>query len=362
MKKKVLVIAKTLMNGGFGTQLFDEDPTCDCCFSKLNLDKSKVKKLIKFLVTEDEECKDVVITDVVISNSFIGSELNFGENNVYVFKEKHLIRTEPESDILNVVSSAKDEESTKQMCKILGVDYEEYKKFSKMMNKALEPMSKENLEKTLNNLSEDKSDLLIPENEMSYKFKDPRDALHFLVRNWEIMEVTEVETLFEYVQFGANLNIYTVMDIYYLTMLEVIITFLVKHPKPIYNPTEDIASNGINDTTLAINGYNKHGFNMYVNKLKRVIRESHLYAVANTWINFNIHYRYHNKIYKECDITDFKEMVYLEFNHNEVIITEFNGFGSIFKIQFLKDKKFILAKVFDNKFYGISKFNSYVIE
>lgn len=166
MKKKVLVIAKTLMNGGFGTQLFDEDPTCDCCFSKLNLDKSKVKKLIKFLVTEDEECKDVVITDVVISNSFIGSELNFGENNVYVFKEKHLIRTEPESDILNVVSSAKDEESTKQMCKILGVDYEEYKKFSKMMNKALEPMSKENLEKTLNNLSEDKSDLLIPETEM----------------------------------------------------------------------------------------------------------------------------------------------------------------------------------------------------
>ena len=166
MKKKVLVIAKTLMNGGFGTQLFDEDPTCDCCFSKLNLDKSKVKKLIKFLVTEDEECKDVVITDVVISNSFIGSELNFGENNVYVFKEKHLIRTEPESDILNVVSSAKDEESTKQMCKILGVDYEEYKKFSKMMDKALEPMSKENLEKTLNNLSEDKTDLLIPETEM----------------------------------------------------------------------------------------------------------------------------------------------------------------------------------------------------
>lgn len=163
MKKKVLVIAKTPMNGGFGTQLFDEDPTCDCCFSKLNLNKSKVKKLINFLVTEDEECKDIVITDVVISNSFIGSELNFGENNVYVFKEKHLIRTEPENKILDVVRSGKDEESTKQMCKILGVDYEEYKKFSKMMNKALEPMGKENLEKVL---MEDKSELPIPETEM----------------------------------------------------------------------------------------------------------------------------------------------------------------------------------------------------
>lgn len=174
------------------------------------------------------------------------------------------------------------------------------------------------------------------ENEMSYKFKDPRDALHFLVRNWEIMEVVEVETLFEYVQFGANLNIYTVMDFYYLLMLEVIVTFLVNHPKPIYKPTEDVASNGINDTTLAIHGYNKHGFNMYVNKLKRAIRESHLYAVANTW-----------KTYNRYNISSLnpKKIEYLEFNLN---------FESIFKMHFLKDKKFILA--------AVPKFNSYVIE
>ena len=196
------------------------------------------------------------------------------------------------------------------------------------------------------------------ENEMSYKFKDPRDALHFLVRNWEIMEVVEVETLFEYVQFGANLNIYTVMDFYYLLMLEVIVTFLVNHPKPIYNPTEDVASNGINDTTLAIHGYNKHGFNMYVNKLKRAIRESHLYAVANTWEVFN---RYKPTIVV-IENVKIKEVEYLEFNLNEVIITSFNGFESIFKIHFLKDKKFILAKVIENNFYGVSKFNSYVIE
>lgn len=196
------------------------------------------------------------------------------------------------------------------------------------------------------------------ENEMSYKFKDPRDALHFLVRNWEIMEVVEVETLFEYVQFGANLNIYTVMDFYYLLMLEVIVTFLVNHPKPIYNPTEDVASNGINDTTLAIHGYNKHGFNMYVNKLKRAIRESHLYAVANTWEVFN---RYKPTIVV-IENVKIKEVEYLEFNLNEVIITSFNGFESIFKIHFLKDKKFILAKVVESKFYAVSKFNSYVIE
>lgn len=196
------------------------------------------------------------------------------------------------------------------------------------------------------------------ENEMSYKFKDPRDALHFLVRNWEIMEVVEVETLFEYVQFGANLNIYTVMDFYYLLMLEVIVTFLVNHPKPIYNPTEDVASNGINDTTLAIQGYNKHGFNMYVNKLKRAIRESHLYAVANTWEVFN---RYKPTIVV-IENVKIKEVEYLEFNLNEVIITSFNGFESIYKIHFLKDKKFILAKVVESKFYAVSKFNSYVIE
>lgn len=141
MKNKILVIGKTNPFGGFGTQMFDEDPTCDCCFLKLNLEKSKVKKLIEFLVTSDEECKDVNITEVMINKSFIGKELNFGENNIYTFKKKHLLVTD--------IANAKDEEATKQMCKILGVDYEKYKKFSDMMDKSLEPMSKENLQKML---------------------------------------------------------------------------------------------------------------------------------------------------------------------------------------------------------------------
>ena len=150
MKNKVLVIGRTNTHGGFGTHLFDENPTCDCCFSKLNLEKSKVKKLIKFLVTSDEECKDVAITEIVINNSFIGKELNFGENNIYTFKKKHLLVTEP-INVISTITNTKDEEVTKQMCKIFGVDYEEYKKFSDMMDKSLEPMSKENLEKMLEN-------------------------------------------------------------------------------------------------------------------------------------------------------------------------------------------------------------------
>ena len=153
MKNKVLVIGRTDTIGGFGTQMFDEDPTCDCCFLKLNLEKSKVKKLIEFLVTSDEECKDVNITEVMINKSFIGKELNFGENNIYTFKKKHLLVTEP-IDTLSTITNAKDEEATKQMCKILGVDYEEFKKFSDMMDKSLEPMSKENLEKMIDNTVE----------------------------------------------------------------------------------------------------------------------------------------------------------------------------------------------------------------
>lgn len=159
MKNKVLVIGRTDTIGGFGTHLFDENPTCDCCFSKLNLEKSKVKKLIEFLVTSDEECKDVAITEIVINNSFIGKELNFGENNIYTFKKKHLLVTEP-INVISTIANTKDEEVTKQMCKIFGVDYEEYKKFSDMMDKSLEPMSKENLEKLL---TEDNTDGVEPD-------------------------------------------------------------------------------------------------------------------------------------------------------------------------------------------------------
>lgn len=134
MKNKILVIGKTNPFGGFGTQMFDEDPTCDCCFLKLNLEKSKVKKLIKFLVSTDEECKDVNITEVMINKSFIGKELNFGENNIYTFKKKHLLVTEP-INAISTIANIKDEEATKQMCKIFGVDYEEFKKFSNRYKK-----------------------------------------------------------------------------------------------------------------------------------------------------------------------------------------------------------------------------------
>lgn len=93
--------------------------------------------------------------------------------------------------------------------------------------------------------------------EISYKFKDPRDALNFLVRNWKLMETVDIETLFEYVQYGSNLGTFKHIDFYYLLMLEVIITFLV-------------------------NNYNKD-----YSRLDRVIRESHLYAVGNTHKIFN---------------------------------------------------------------------------
>lgn len=189
--------------------------------------------------------------------------------------------------------------------------------------------------------------------EITYKFKDPRDTLHFLTKNWESLSVVEVETLFEYVKFGENLNVYTIMDFYYLLMLEVIVSFLVIHPKPIYKSTNDVACNGKNDTTNMIHSYNNNGLNLYNSKLKKTIRESHLYAVANTWKAYN---RY------IISSLNSKEIEYLEFDLNEVMITSFNGFDGIFKIYFLKDKKFILAKVIENNFYGVSKFNSYVIE
>lgn len=187
--------------------------------------------------------------------------------------------------------------------------------------------------------------------EISYKFKDPRDALNFLVRNWKLMETIDIESLFEYVQYGSNLGTFKHIDFYYLLMLEVIITFLVTTPKPVYDA---IATDIDMETKTVINGYNNTGLNIYNKKLERAIRMAHLYAVGNTHRIFrqknyigiilpkNIGYHISDKI--EID----KSVLYTSI---------FNGYSNIQKITY--QDGYILAYT-NNKgiTYKVSKKNS----
>lgn len=189
------------------------------------------------------------------------------------------------------------------------------------------------------------------ENEKTYKFKDPRDTLNFLVRNWKLMETVEIETLFDYVRYGSNLGTFKHIDFYYLLMLEVIITFLVNTPKPVYDA---IATDIDTETKTVINSYNNTGLNIYNKKLERTIRMSHLYAVGNT------HRIFRQKSYKGFvrpehigfDISD-----KIEIDKSVLYTTIFNGYNNIQKITY-QDGYILACTINKGNTYKVSKKNS----
>lgn len=177
--------------------------------------------------------------------------------------------------------------------------------------------------------------------EINFKFKDPRDTLNFLVKNWKLMETVEIETLFDYVQYGSNLGTFKHIDFYYLLMLEVIITFLVNNQIPAY-AYDDLGSK----TRLYI----------FCKKLGIAIRMGHLYAVGNTDRIFR------QKSYKGTVLSKhigFHISEKIELDKSVLYTSIFNGFSGIHKVTY--QDGFILACVINNsnKVYKISKKNSF---
>lgn len=167
------------------------------------------------------------------------------------------------------------------------------------------------------------------ENEMNYKFKDPRDALHFLTKNWSLLPVCEVELLFNYVQYAKHLKLYTIMDFYYVLMLEIIITFLIGSKLE-----------NINQTNIFIESL----------KLKKVIRLSHLYAVSNTWKLYN-----KNRIVR---YDYFKQEDELNIDDPEILyITEFNLYNKLKKVNY-KDGYYLAYDDGKGTLYKVGDFNS----
>lgn len=187
-------------------------------------------------------------------------------------------------------------------------------------------------------------------NEKSYKFKDARDALHFLTNNWKLLDNIEIKYLFDYVEYVSHLGIFTIMDFYYMLMLEVIITFLLNTHKPSYDDVRD----NLDPTKIVINSYNNTGLVIYNKKLARAIREAHLYAVGNTWRKYN--QRTSERMPKIEEVSFPFTDVVSPTNVELLYIVPFNRYTRLMK--FVYQDGYIIVYDGGNNFYQVAKKNS----
>ena len=189
-------------------------------------------------------------------------------------------------------------------------------------------------------------------NKIEYKFKDPRDTLHFITKNWKNLETIELLRLFDIVQYGSILRIYTVMDFYYMLMLEVIITFLELTPKPVY----DVNDNMTDPTKVVISSYNNTGLKIYNQKLQKTLHYANLFAISNTW-----------RIYQQKNydgIPKPEEIGFpIDFNFNvkdtDILFkTEFNQYRNLSKYNFKDGYYLVYTSIWEGIYYKVGDFNS----
>lgn len=188
--------------------------------------------------------------------------------------------------------------------------------------------------------------------EISYKFKDPRDTLHFITKNWRNLETIELLRLFDIVQYGSILRIFTVMDFYNMLMLEVIITFLELTPKPVY----DVNDNMTDPTKVVISSYNNTGVKNYNQKLQKTLHYANLFAISNTWRVYQ--QKNYNGIPKPEEIGF---PIDLNFNVNDKDIlfkTVFNQYRNLLKYNFKDGYYLVYTGDWEDVYYKVGDFNS----
>lgn len=189
-------------------------------------------------------------------------------------------------------------------------------------------------------------------NEIKYKFRDPRDTLHFLIKNWKIISPIESSHLFDYVELGFDLGIYTQMEIYYMLVLRHQINFNL-----VYTNGNNIFDEYLNRNTSLnskidlLNKLKDFEFN-----LNKVTRESHIFAVKNTRLFWDIHKNNKISFNNNFDTTIFDE-TYLGKKVNHVL--SFNLTFRLWTVYF-DDGSWIIAGDEGNGWYKpLTKFNDY---
>lgn len=139
-----------------------------------------------------------------------------------------------------------------------------------LMNNTLNPFKKEFIIK----LSE-KS-----ESTLNIKFKDPRDALKYLVNNINNLSQKVVEEMFYYIEYGYDCNLYNIKETYqYLTLCFQVENFITYPHSWFIKINKFSTISEIKEASEVIDKYLK--------SLNDAVRLSHKFAVANTWEFWN---------------------------------------------------------------------------
>ena len=204
---------------------------------------------------------------------------------------------------------------------------------------------------------------------IEFKFKDPRDILRFLTKNFELLGMVESSKLFDYVFYNTHDAGFSQLEVYYLLLLEIKLPFInffrAKHPIP-RKDFKDFTEEELKDY--------KANCNQFREEFESSIREAHKFAVANTWKVWNdIQYTRDRNIragesgevafseedIKRCSIP--KELLFdTNYKGKEVdIVYGLNLHRRLWKVYF-KDGSWIIASDQGNGWYAAkTDFNSY---
>ncbi len=180
------------------------------------------------------------------------------------------------------------------------------------------------------------------------KFKDPRDALNFFVKKWELFPEKVLLRVMDYIEYGSTLEgekQFSQHEFYYYIILKFQIYSAFE--------LENIINNQINNLACVYEIDRLHkALNLYFKEKNRISRASHLWAVANTRI---LYLRRYNKI------TTNNAEIFIDFYKDKSIkfVEPFCLVDRLWKIHFNDDIWIIAGDRGNGQYQALTDFNSY---
>lgn len=194
---------------------------------------------------------------------------------------------------------------------------------------------------------------------IEFKFKDPRDALKKLVKNWKLYDIIISQKILNYVMEGITFGNFTPLQVYYTIILnfqiEYTLYFTIHNP-PLPEFKEDMTKKELKLYIKLTKEY-ESGLNIQT-------RLSHIWAVKNTWWYYN---KFNNisKLDKELkDIENLSESITVEDTYLGKKVVEISGFllmERLWEIKF-EDGSWLIGFDEGNGWYrAVTALNSYKI-
>lgn len=193
-----------------------------------------------------------------------------------------------------------------------------------------------------------------------FKFKDPRDALKELVKNWKVYDLEISSKLLDYVNYGISLGNFNPMQVYYSIILNFQIEYTIyftMHNQYLPKIKEDMLKE-------AEDLYNVW-MNKYLVEFNIISRVAHKWAISNTWWYYNYYNR--KTLIKDKDgipntLNLYNENFSEDYKGKKVVeVTNFLLIERLWRVKF-EDDSWIIAFDAGNGWYTpLTNFNSYKI-